>query len=382
MNINDLLYLIDSVISQDEIISFVLIALLLLVAACMLYVLWRIPIRYISERRRGLQEKDILELENDYRATFAQILGGFLVLLGLFFTVSELRNNQRTFELNQRGQESERYGKAIELLSKSDPLNQIGGIMALETIAETHAEDYRLSVMKTFAAYVQVKSPWIQLTSASPEDSNKRNQSSPTPTPSPSPESSVLKPTAVASPSPDESNERNESSPTKSPATPTAPMAPEPISTNIQEVLTFIGKWPHTDSKGRTVRLNLSLTNLRSADMTNGHFTEVDFLGIYGASADFTRADLSHANFQRRTFPNGQFQDTYLKCAIFNQARLEQTLFNHANLSGANFYQAKLKNTVFANANVYGAYFQGADLRETDITQEQINSAWWMTELN
>src|SRR5215207_2187087 len=80
-------------------------------------------------------------LVNEYRRTWAQIIGGFGLLLGLYFTWRSLVVSQRTLETNQDQQVTERFTRAIDQLGATDATGnkqqetRLGGIYALERIA-------------------------------------------------------------------------------------------------------------------------------------------------------------------------------------------------------------------------------------------------------
>ncbi len=57
--------------------------------------------------------EDIFEAENDARATLAQIIGGFAVLIGLYFA-------WKNITAAKEGQATERFTKAIEQLGATD----------------------------------------------------------------------------------------------------------------------------------------------------------------------------------------------------------------------------------------------------------------------
>jgi len=329
-----------------DVIGNVLFVLVLIIIACSsLYVVWKVPKAYISSRRAELQAKDELELENDYRATLAQIVAGFLVLMGLFFTLKQMQQTQRTLELTQRGQGAERFEKAIEHLGKQDILNKTGGIFALETLAENDPDNYGRTVANTLAAYVR---RYATLHGEKPESKTEPDQNSQAPTPLPTPSS-----------------------------TPTPAQQPQETPADIQEVLTFLGRYLGEQKdlfQGGGGTLNLSSAVLRNADMRNGNFEGVDFRGINAFLADFTGAFLASANFQSEVNP--PYSPAYLKCAKFNGAHLKNTRFNGAVLHGAFFIGADLEETVFNNAELNGARFQGADLSKAHINQAQINQSW------
>lgn len=346
-----------------RIIDILLPIILIAAAVIIVYLLWNIPIRYISARKNEPQFKDALELENNYRSTLAQMVGGLLVLLGLYFTFNEWQNtkatfdlNRQNFDLNRQNQEAERFNNALENLAEENFIRKIGAIYTMESLAHQNKKDYQLPVFKTFASYIRQNSPY-PLPSPSPVSKQKKNKQS-------------LEKTPRTSPSPQKGQ-------------------PPEISSDIQEILTFIGNIEKTDAEAQSLRLDLTSSNLRKARIQKD-FKYADFRGVYAFFADFKHAELKSAKFEFLAKP------TYLNCAQFTGANLQKAFFHNADLQGAHFEDANLESTIFANADLRGAYFKGdklkktvfsgaklfgaylkdTDLREAEgITQEQIDSA-------
>jgi hypothetical protein len=89
-------------------------------------------------------------LENQYRTTLAQILGGVAIGIGLYYTWQ--RNN-----ISQDGQVTERFTRAIDQLGNKKLEIRLGGIYALERIAKESKKDY-WSIMEILTAYVRKNS--------------------------------------------------------------------------------------------------------------------------------------------------------------------------------------------------------------------------------
>ncbi len=83
-----------------------------------------------------------------------------VVLAGLYFTAQTLRIGQETLRVNQEGQITERFTKAIEQLGSSKLEVRIGGIYALERIARDSARDHG-PIMSVLTAFVRERPHWI-----------------------------------------------------------------------------------------------------------------------------------------------------------------------------------------------------------------------------
>ena len=124
-----------------------------------LLMLWLIP-KWQVAHLTSLQPSDLFEQENEARKTLAQIVGGILVLAGLYYTNENIKISQRSAEdaqrsatesreLTRQGQLTDRFTKAVEQLGKEDSPGtnnnlptRLGGIYALERIANESREDH------------------------------------------------------------------------------------------------------------------------------------------------------------------------------------------------------------------------------------------------
>src|SRR5207247_3128017 len=106
--------------------------------------------------------KEVYELRNSIRQTFAQalgllggLIGGAVLLLGLYYTAQTLRTSQESLRVTQEGQITERFTKAIQHLGDKAGLTvRLGGIYALERIARDSAKDH-WQIMEVLTAYVR-----------------------------------------------------------------------------------------------------------------------------------------------------------------------------------------------------------------------------------
>jgi hypothetical protein len=107
-------------------------------------------------------------------------VGGATLIVGLLITLRGQNENQKTtlgqlrtaheqLDLTQQGQITDRFTKAIDQLGMTDdkdpPDNKVeevrlGGIYALEQIAEDAPDKYHWPIMQVFAAYVRKYASW------------------------------------------------------------------------------------------------------------------------------------------------------------------------------------------------------------------------------
>lgn len=97
------------------------------------------------------------DLENQYRATLAQILGGVAILFTLYFAWGNLTTARD-------GQVAERFTKAVDQLGSTQSDKKImeirlGGIYALERIANQFDKYYYWQIMEILTAYIRTNYP-------------------------------------------------------------------------------------------------------------------------------------------------------------------------------------------------------------------------------
>src|SRR5215213_3534371 len=207
------------------------------------------------------------------------------LLVGLFFTWRSLRqtresqaqtqeNTQRTLELTEQGQITERFTRAIDQLGATDETTRtprleirLGGIYALERIARDSPERDYSTVIEVLTAYV------------------RQNSSTP-------------------------SKETNETTDLKEPRT--DPRKEDPrkeLRADIKAVLVVVGRRQEDrvpeeyqvrpDFRG----INLSKTilggaDLREADLRGANLAGADLSGAYLGGADLRRTDLTGADLR------------------------------------------------------------------------------------
>ena len=118
----------------------------------LIIILWKLP-QWQVERVQGLEPKERWDRENEARKTLATILGGAVLLAGLFGTWKNL-------QVAQEGQITDRFTKAIDQLGATNPDKtpkievRLGGIYALERIANESEKDH-WPIMEVLCTYVE-----------------------------------------------------------------------------------------------------------------------------------------------------------------------------------------------------------------------------------
>jgi len=134
---------------------FTFILVLLLFSLVIIY----IPIIQVDH---DLAEQRITKTErpqqvDDYRRTIAQIVGGVIVGIGLYFTKRRIEATEDQLRIMEQGQVTDRFSKAIIQLGSQEITERLGGIYALERIAKDSGRDH-WTVMETLCAFVRDKS--------------------------------------------------------------------------------------------------------------------------------------------------------------------------------------------------------------------------------
>jgi len=230
-------------------------ALFLILLAFLLFVP-ELQVRYLSQ---GVAREDIPALVNEYRRTWAQILGGFFVLLGLYFTWRRVEISQKTLETQQDQQVTERFTRAIDQLGQTDDAGnkkleiRLGGIYALERIAwDSPGRDYS-TVIEVLTAYVPANAPYHPRTSPDPGAA------------------------------PNEASEEVQHSPKEPPA-------------DIQAILDVLGRREEDRvPEEYRVRPDLRGTDLTGVNLTEAYLRKANLTGAYLREANLTGADLTGA---------------------------------------------------------------------------------------
>jgi hypothetical protein len=305
---------------------------------------------------KGVDAKDVFKAENDARATLAQILGGFAVLIGLVVAWQNLRQNisettqsleatNKNLELTKEGQVTERFTKAIEQLGNSKLEIRLGGIYALERIARNSERDH-WPIMEVLTAYVREHAPRKEVNMLA----NQTHHIAQKP-------------------------------------------CPVPVATDIQAIMTVISRRERSHEKGQHLDLHaadLHGANLMGAHLENAYLWDANLIGAHLEGAHLEDASLEGAYLIGAFLGDAYLIDAQLESAHLEGANLIgahlggvqledaylRGAFMGADLAGANLMRAHLAGARLIGAELEGAYLWGTDLTDAiGVTQEQVNSA-------
>jgi len=288
------------------------ITLLVILAVSFVYgLIWYLnPIFGANNKLSPTDRKDLVQGFASVAQAAAVGLAGAVGLVGLFFTWRSLRqaresqaltqeNTQRTLELTEQGQITERFTRAIDQLGATDETTgtprleiHLGGIYALERIALDSPERDYSAVMEVLTAYVR-------------ENTSKGSG-----------------PSGGSSDAASTSNEATVEAEERA-KQPSAPSEPRRPTADIRAILDVLRRTQARVPEEYRTRLDLREANLQGADLQEDAYGQ--------EKTDLQGADLQGANLQGAN----------LQGAILIETNLQE-----ANLQGAEVTDQQLANTL------------------------------------
>ena len=282
-----------------------IVALLLGVAVfglcVVLHYLWAAPTQTLVQ---ALDPKDRLAAESalyanriQVIATGVQSLGGFALLVGIYFAWANLKTTQinqaEALRLTNEGQITDRFTRAIEQLGSGQLEVRLGAIYALERIARDSAKDH-WPIMEVLTAYVRVHAPI---------------------------------------------EEAQENAPT---------VPPDP---DIQSILTVIGRRETAFEAGKPkLFLNLEKVNLEAVHLFEANLKGANLSGAKLSGALLIRANLSGAYLIGTSLTRADLHGANLNGASLRGASLDNAHLGGADLNGADLTFANLRGTNLGDA--------------------------------
>jgi len=282
-----------------------------------------------------------------------------------------VRTVERTAELTEQAQVTERYTKAIEQLGSENLHIRIGGIYALERIARDSARDHP-TVINVLAAFVRERSHSSDLHAPIPR---KHSQTVPD-------TSGWLR-------------------------------GDGRLRGDLQTALTVIGR-RDTDHEAEPVdltaasirgaalvRAKLASAGLGGADLAGANLARANLSGAYMSGADLAAAFIASADLTSTSLVEANLTSAELNLADLEESDLSGAKLAAADLTGANLTDveltgadltgavladtkltgANLTNANLTGANLTGAYLINADLTGADLTDASLTGAY-LTDAN
>ena len=308
------------------------------------FILWKVPEWQTPSDISGTAGISA-QIENEFRKTLAQIILGVLLLGTLYVAWKRASAAERTVEVAQESQITERFTRAIEQLGSDKMAIRLGGIYALERIANDSAKD-RWQIVQVLTAYIRDKPSWEHGTET--EESHQAT------------------------------------------------------TTDIQAILTVLGQL-NTDYGETGRRIDLHNADLRETDLRYINFHGAILRGakLQGVPLDginLESADLRYCDFRKTCLTGANLQKANLIAADFRGADLANANFQESNLSRADFQWGPLKyvvdryegatpdapreKTILINANfrqavLTTASFMGADLTKANFEGADLSASYF-----
>ena len=318
-------------------------------------VIWLVP-RYQVRHTPGIVGEKRFESENEARKTLAQILGGAVVLLGLYYSA-------KTYGLSHEGHITDRFTKAIEQLGKTDGTIpnvevRLGAIYALERIAVDSPRDH-WTIMEILTAYVRQNAPLL------PGVDFVEGET---------PRTDIQAILTVLG--------RRRVSLKREGLRQTLLLSHCRLNgANLQE-LNFRGaNLEGTDlqsaslSRVKLQGAHLSNANLKNSNLVGANLTGAELSGSNFQEAKLLKANLQHAYAWRINLQSANLDGANMTAAHLASSNLMDANCDHANCSGANFYQAGLQLARFLYADLRGANLTEADLEGARLMATNFDGA-------
>jgi hypothetical protein len=300
--------------------------------------------------------------KKDFVQAVGVLIAGLAGFVGLYFTWTNLdltrRTTQRTLELTEQGQITERFTRAIDQLGATDDDGnprlevRLGGIYALERIDKESPERvYHGTVMEVLTAYVRENAPWRPNTpkpSAEPPTRSFLGR--------------LVRYTLTIRNGQDKGAKQDAEPP------------PQPPRTDIQAILDILKRREEDNvPKEHRVRLDLRGTDLRSADLTRIHLKNAYLQGAHLEEANLYEAHLEGAILWDAHLEGAYLPGAHLQKADFRGARLQKAFLPKAHLEEANLWDVHLEEAFLQEANLEKAILYEARLEgASGLTPQQI----------
>ena len=317
----------------------------------------RVPRSRLRAGHRALQIRVVplaqRDVKPDWRQTLlavAGIISALAVGAGLIVTNSANRAQQRLVE---QGQVTDRFGRAIDQIG-SDKLDvRLGGIYALERLANDSPADED-NIIDVLGAFVRTHA-------------GKKPDTLPAKTDVSGPAVDVHAAVTVLA------------------------RRPEPLGyhqvdlsntdldqaklqdANFNYANLSLSTWRSADLLGA----DLIRADLGSADLANAQMNDADLSGAEMIGTNLSYAQLQGAKFEGALMQEANFTSASLFHAVLTGTSMYGANLTKADLSGANLTRQYLEDSDFTGATLQDADLRGALLREArGLSFEQINCSW------
>ena len=243
---------------------------------------------------------------------------------------------------------NERYQQGAEMLGSDVLTVRLGGIYALQRLAEEHPEQYHIQIMQLFCAFARHPT----------RDERETAEAG----------STALEPGGKGG----QTNSRTQ------------------LRQDMQAVISAISACHARQlelERNAEYRLDLQHAQLTHADLnranlSSGDLSDANLSGSIGLSTDLSFAKLVNANVSRATLFDTDLSRADLWCANLSRASLWKVNLSGTQLLGADMSDAGIRQANLSEAKLSGANLSGAQLSmsngqspATGLTQAQLDLA-------
>jgi uncharacterized protein YjbI with pentapeptide repeats len=316
---------------------------------------WRLPKWQVDRLALKIRDpKARADVEDNFRKTVGQALGGAAVLIGAGFALFQFLQGQNQFREQQQAAHdlliSNQVSKGFEQLASDKIAMRLGGIYALEGVMnDKTSKQYYGPVLEGLCAFVRESTIGETLSEKQPATDVQAALT-------------VIGRRIKGLGSVNLANARISEA---------YLVEADLLGANLTKAdLTKADLTKADLTKADLTRAvlsgaNLTAANLSSANLTAANLSSANLFGTNLSSAKLTAANLSSANLF----------GTDLSSAILGAANLSGAELWFANLSGTNLIEANLSGANLIEANLSGANLSGADLRGAQLTQTELDEA-------
>jgi uncharacterized protein YjbI with pentapeptide repeats len=283
---------------------------------------------------------------NDFTRTILLLIVVLGLIVGLHLAWQALSVNRAAQEENAKASEEReritRYSQAVAQLGDDKREIRLGGIYALEQLAQESDKYYQQSIAM-LGGYIRANAAWRP---QQPAIRRADNQEAP-------PGGARARPR------------------TRPPAGTTASTAAMQPTEEIQAAINVIRHRRHHYPENESFRIDLAQTDLRGADISGIHLEGADLHGANLSNANLAGAHLTGANLA-----GAYLMGTYMVKANLEGANLEGADLRGADLTVATLTDAHLKGAYLANANLEGASLVDADLEGASLVNADLEEAY------
>lgn len=241
---------------------------------------------------------------------------------------------ERQADTAQQNLLNERYQKGSEMLGNSVLSVRLGGIYALQHLAEDHPEQYHVQILRLFCAFMR-----------HPTEDNSME---------------IGEHTNIVS-----ANRQKINSDTY-------------LREDVESVLRAIATRSEKDielEKKAKFHLHLYATNLHSVRIRGFKIYTVKLDDIKKKPSFNDNENLSHVAFWDVDLSNAHLDSTDFSRSVFDGTNLSGAHLSEANLSGTEWLNAILKDTLIAGADLSNAWIRETDLSNADLSGADLSGA-------